>query len=48
VLLTYIIRHAIEQGKTVFDFLRGNEDYKYRMGAQDTVVMELRATLKSD
>ncbi len=44
VLLTYIIRQAIEQGRTVFDFLRGNEEYKYRMGAHDTAVMELRAT----
>lgn len=43
VLLTYIIRYAIEQGHTVFDFLRGNEEYKYRMGAQDSRVMELRA-----
>jgi len=44
VLLTYIIRHAIEQGRSVFDFLRGNEEYKYRMGAQDAPVMELRAS----
>ncbi len=43
VLLAYIIRYAIEQKRTVFDFLRGNEDYKYRMGAQDTPVLELRA-----
>lgn len=43
VLLTYIIRYAIEQGRTVFDFLRGNEEYKYRMGAHDSTVMELRA-----
>ncbi len=45
VLLAYIIQHAIEQHKTTFDFLRGNEDYKYRMGAQDAPVMELKATL---
>lgn len=45
VLLAYIIRHAVEQGRTVFDFLRGNEEYKYRMGAHDTAVLELRATL---
>lgn len=45
VLLTHIIRHAIEQRKTAFDFLRGNEEYKYRMGAQDAPVMEVKATL---
>jgi CelD/BcsL family acetyltransferase involved in cellulose biosynthesis len=43
VLLCYNIRHAIEQGRTVFDFLQGNEEYKYRMGAQDRAVMMLEA-----
>jgi CelD/BcsL family acetyltransferase involved in cellulose biosynthesis len=43
VLLCYLIRHNIEQERAVFDFLRGNEDYKYRMGAQDSPVMELVA-----
>jgi CelD/BcsL family acetyltransferase involved in cellulose biosynthesis len=43
VLLAYNIRHAIEQGRTVFDFLRGNEQYKYRMGAVDTTVYRLQA-----
>lgn len=43
VLLAYNIRHAIEQGYKVFDFLRGNEVYKYRMGARDTRVFMLRA-----
>jgi CelD/BcsL family acetyltransferase involved in cellulose biosynthesis len=43
VLLCYTIRHAIEQGRTVFDFLQGNEEYKYRMGAQDRAVMMLEA-----
>lgn len=45
VLLLYNIRYAIEQGRTSFDFLRGNEDYKYRMGGQDQPVMMLEATL---
>ncbi|MDL1883917.1 GNAT family N-acetyltransferase, partial [Anaerolineae bacterium CFX8] len=44
VLLAYNIRHAIENNAVVFDFLRGNEVYKYRMGAQDTRVFMLRAS----
>lgn len=43
VLLAYNIQHAIEAGYSVFDFLRGNEIYKYRMGGQDTRVYMLRA-----
>lgn len=43
VLLAYNIRHAIETGHTLYDFLRGNETYKYRMGAQDTRVFKLIA-----
>ncbi len=48
VLLSYNIRDAIARKKTVFDFLRGNEVYKYRMGAQDTRVFMLRARLHGD
>jgi CelD/BcsL family acetyltransferase involved in cellulose biosynthesis len=43
VLLAYNIRHAIETGHTIYDFLRGNEIYKYRMGGQDTRVFKLKA-----
>ncbi len=43
VLLAYLIRHAIEQGYRRFDFLRGNETYKYRMGGKDIRVMNLIA-----
>ncbi len=32
------IRGAIESGDSVFDFLRGSEDYKYRLGGQDRQV----------
>ena len=32
------IRGAIESGDRVFDFLRGSEDYKYRLGGQDSKV----------
>ena len=40
VLLAYLIRHAIETGKASFDFMRGDEDYKYRFGAVDSFVMK--------
>ena len=38
VLLAYCIRHAIETGRSQFDFLRGDEDYKFRFGAQRTTL----------
>lgn len=44
VLLAYNIRHAIEQGFTHYDFLRGDEAYKYRMGGRNTAVMNIRAS----
>jgi len=43
VLLAYNIEHAIQNGYVEFDFLRGDEPYKYRMGAVDTQVFNLRA-----
>lgn len=43
VLLAYNIQYAIEHGYSTYDFLRGNETYKYRMGGQDTAVMNLKA-----
>jgi CelD/BcsL family acetyltransferase involved in cellulose biosynthesis len=33
VLVGYCIQHAIQLGRTRFDFLRGDEDYKFRFGA---------------
>jgi len=42
VLLAYCIQDAIEKGRKVFDFLRGREEYKYRLGGQDTKVYNLR------
>lgn len=45
VLLAYLIMDAIDKGRDVFDFLRGDEVYKYRMGGVDTRVMNLRARL---
>lgn len=44
VLTAKAIEWAIEHGRSEFDFLRGNETYKYRFGAKDTNI--LRITLK--
>jgi CelD/BcsL family acetyltransferase involved in cellulose biosynthesis len=43
VLLAYNIQYAIEKGYDAYDFLRGDEIYKYRMGGQDTSVMNIVA-----
>lgn len=43
VLLAHLIQYAIETHHTVFDFLQGNEVYKYRMGGQDSHVFNLVA-----
>ena len=42
VLLAYCIQDAMERGRKAFDFLRGDEEYKYRLGGQDTKVYHLR------
>lgn len=42
VLLAYLIRQAIEQGKRVFDFLRGDEPYKFRFGAREVPLHRIR------
>jgi CelD/BcsL family acetyltransferase involved in cellulose biosynthesis len=39
VLLANLIQWAIEHKRKAFDFMRGNEDYKYRFGAVDRRVM---------
>ena len=44
VLLAYCIRDAIEKGRKVFDFLRGEEDYKYRFGGLRTEIHNLRVS----
>lgn len=43
VLLGYLIRDAIAARYTHFDFLRGDEEYKYQMGAENTEIMNLTA-----
>ncbi len=44
VLLTYIIEDAIQTEHTVFDFMQGDEDYKYKFGGQDTLIHRLTIT----
>jgi CelD/BcsL family acetyltransferase involved in cellulose biosynthesis len=46
ILLAHNIRTAIENGYKIFDFLRGNEIYKFRMGGQETKVFMLTAHVK--
>jgi CelD/BcsL family acetyltransferase involved in cellulose biosynthesis len=41
VLAAYCIRHAIEQGRDVVDFMQGDERYKYQLGGQDVEVRRL-------
>jgi len=44
VLLGYLLKWANDQGRESFDFMRGDEDYKYRFGAIDRYVV--RAVIK--
>ena len=44
VITALAIENAIEDGREEFDFLRGNETYKYRFGAKDTAVFRLQTT----
>jgi CelD/BcsL family acetyltransferase involved in cellulose biosynthesis len=41
VLLTFSIEDAARRGYRLFDFLQGDEEYKYRMGASPTAVHRL-------
>jgi len=41
VLLAHCIQHAIQLGRAEFDFLRGDEEYKFRFGAQPTEIYRL-------
>ena len=41
ILTAYCIRHAIERGREVFDFMQGEERYKYQFGGQDVEVRRL-------
>jgi len=42
VLLGHLLKWANENKRTEFDFLRGNEDYKYRFGAVNRQVMRVQ------
>lgn len=44
VLLGHILQKAIADGRVVFDFMRGDEQYKYRFGAVNRFVV--RATVR--
>jgi CelD/BcsL family acetyltransferase involved in cellulose biosynthesis len=41
VLTALLIEHSIQQGRELFDFLRGDEAYKYQLGGADTTVHQL-------
>jgi CelD/BcsL family acetyltransferase involved in cellulose biosynthesis len=41
VITAKAIENAIENGRKTFDFLRGNETYKYRFGAEDTTIYRI-------
>lgn len=43
VLLAHTLQWACEHGRSEFDFMRGNEEYKYRFGAKERKVMRIRA-----
>jgi CelD/BcsL family acetyltransferase involved in cellulose biosynthesis len=44
VLLGYLLQWANEHKRERFDFMRGDEDYKYRFGGVDRYIM--RATVR--
>jgi CelD/BcsL family acetyltransferase involved in cellulose biosynthesis len=48
VLVGMMIEDASRMGLTVFDFLRGNEAYKYRFGATDTPIWRVIAAPDGD
>jgi CelD/BcsL family acetyltransferase involved in cellulose biosynthesis len=47
VILAYSIQYAIAAGCRVFDFMQGDEEYKYRFGSQDYKVMRVLITRSS-
>jgi len=42
VLLGHVLQWGCEHGRAEFDFMRGNEEYKYRFGARDRMVMRAK------
>lgn len=45
VMLSHLIERSISEGKKVFDFLKGTEDYKFRLGAQERPLFLVTATV---
>jgi CelD/BcsL family acetyltransferase involved in cellulose biosynthesis len=43
VLMADVIQWCCENGRAEFDFMRGDEDYKYRLGGVNRFVMRVRA-----
>ena len=48
VLLAYLLQWANENRRERFDFMRGDEDYKYRFGGIDRFVVRARVVRKRD
>ncbi|MCV0423915.1 MAG: GNAT family N-acetyltransferase [Roseibium sp.] len=46
-LHAHSIRHAIETGFRTYDFLRGNEPYKYSFGCQERAIERITVSTKS-
>ena len=44
ILLGYLLQWANENKRLEFDFMRGNEEYKYRFGAVDSFVVRAKVT----
>jgi CelD/BcsL family acetyltransferase involved in cellulose biosynthesis len=40
-LLGHLIQTAAEEGKVAVDFMRGDEDYKFRLGGQARYIERL-------
>jgi CelD/BcsL family acetyltransferase involved in cellulose biosynthesis len=46
VLLGHVLQWACENNRSEFDFMRGDEEYKYRFGAVNQYVMRVKLTRK--
>ena len=47
VMLSHLIERSIERGLPVFDFLKGDEPYKFRLGARERPLFHVTATVGS-
>jgi CelD/BcsL family acetyltransferase involved in cellulose biosynthesis len=46
ILKAFGIKKAIEEGMQFYDFLRGDERYKYDLGAMDSMLNKIEITLE--